>query len=283
MTKQMAIDYAKDRIHVNAVCPGFVETPMIGHIIVDEQLAANLSARHPWNARRHRRCLHYSSAAMSLRGSQGTRSSQMVHIRPSDGLAEEMTDGYHCAAKYTIYSEGFDEGSLGFDDSAGEGLSTVSIGTGLSGRIDVVSASETLEERRKSLSMMEEELLFELDLDGNENIESLRRFLFITVTSSVRAMNRRVRWTTLFDFVRVAAGVSTMNGERLYPNSIVLPDNIRMFPAPPRPHTLGRSACADVVAEADVILLVVSFFSVTPFTVSSCCQDYWIQIPKEKE
>lgn len=50
MTKQMAIDYAKDRIHVNAVCPGFVETPMIGHITADEQLAANVAARHPWNA-----------------------------------------------------------------------------------------------------------------------------------------------------------------------------------------------------------------------------------------
>ncbi|KAK3073585.1 hypothetical protein LTR53_004684 [Teratosphaeriaceae sp. CCFEE 6253] len=50
MTKQMAIDYAKDRIHINAVCPGFVESPMIQYFLEDPEVKAGLSAEHPWNA-----------------------------------------------------------------------------------------------------------------------------------------------------------------------------------------------------------------------------------------
>ncbi|KAK5124913.1 hypothetical protein LTR85_001103 [Meristemomyces frigidus] len=50
MTKQMAIDYAKDRIHVNALCPGFVKSPMITTFI-DEPAAHDLVAsQHPWNS-----------------------------------------------------------------------------------------------------------------------------------------------------------------------------------------------------------------------------------------
>ena len=50
MTKQMAVDYAKDRIHINALCPGFVESPMIAAITADPEAAAGLAAQHPWNA-----------------------------------------------------------------------------------------------------------------------------------------------------------------------------------------------------------------------------------------
>ena len=48
MTKNMAIDYAKDRIHVNCLCPGFVESPMIAGITADPGAKAALDGAHPW-------------------------------------------------------------------------------------------------------------------------------------------------------------------------------------------------------------------------------------------
>jgi len=50
MTKQMAIDYAQDRIHINALCPGFVKTPMITAMIGNSEDESQVSARHPWNS-----------------------------------------------------------------------------------------------------------------------------------------------------------------------------------------------------------------------------------------
>ena len=50
MTKQMAIDYAKDRIHINCLCPGFVESPMIAALTSEAQAKEGLAAAHPWNA-----------------------------------------------------------------------------------------------------------------------------------------------------------------------------------------------------------------------------------------
>ena len=50
MTKQMALDYAKDRIHVNCLCPGFTESPMISSITADTQMRDAIAAQHPWNA-----------------------------------------------------------------------------------------------------------------------------------------------------------------------------------------------------------------------------------------
>lgn len=50
MTRQIAVDYAKDRIHCNALCPGFVETPMIGALQQNQEQRAMLSAAHPWGA-----------------------------------------------------------------------------------------------------------------------------------------------------------------------------------------------------------------------------------------
>lgn len=46
----MALDYAKDRIHINVLCPGFVKTPMIQVFLGDEQSASDLAAAHPWNS-----------------------------------------------------------------------------------------------------------------------------------------------------------------------------------------------------------------------------------------
>lgn len=50
MTKQMALDYAKDRIHVNCLCPGFVESPMISALTADAAVNEQLGASHPWGS-----------------------------------------------------------------------------------------------------------------------------------------------------------------------------------------------------------------------------------------
>ncbi|WPH02637.1 Hypothetical protein R9X50_00550200 [Acrodontium crateriforme] len=50
MTKQMAIDYAEDRIHVNCLCPGFVKSPMIKSFLKDDESEAGLASTHPWNS-----------------------------------------------------------------------------------------------------------------------------------------------------------------------------------------------------------------------------------------
>ncbi|KAK4549337.1 hypothetical protein LTR36_006334 [Oleoguttula mirabilis] len=50
MTKQMAIDYAQDRIHINALCPGFVKSPMIASFINEPDAHNLLASRHPWNS-----------------------------------------------------------------------------------------------------------------------------------------------------------------------------------------------------------------------------------------
>ncbi|CZR50945.1 related to dehydrogenases with different specificities (related to short-chain alcohol dehydrogenases) [Phialocephala subalpina] len=56
LTKQIAIDYAKDKIHCNAVCPSFIDTPLISNITraTDNPIAVGtaqaLVAAHPWGA-----------------------------------------------------------------------------------------------------------------------------------------------------------------------------------------------------------------------------------------
>ncbi|GAB7363478.1 hypothetical protein MBLNU230_g3749t1 [Neophaeotheca triangularis] len=50
MTKQMALDYASDRIHINCVAPGFVESPMIAGITSQPELKTAIEARHPWGS-----------------------------------------------------------------------------------------------------------------------------------------------------------------------------------------------------------------------------------------
>ncbi|KAB8346221.1 hypothetical protein FH972_023266 [Carpinus fangiana] len=48
LTKQVAVEYAKDRIHCNAMCPGFVETALTKRVLASEMLGPMLTAAHPW-------------------------------------------------------------------------------------------------------------------------------------------------------------------------------------------------------------------------------------------
>ncbi|KUJ22738.1 NAD(P)-binding protein [Mollisia scopiformis] len=56
LTKQVAIDYAKNKVHCNAVCPSFIDTPLISKITRDTEnpialgTAQALVAAHPWGA-----------------------------------------------------------------------------------------------------------------------------------------------------------------------------------------------------------------------------------------
>jgi len=49
LTKVAAMEYASEDVRVNAVCPGFVETPMLerGGITTDEEMRAQVEALHP--------------------------------------------------------------------------------------------------------------------------------------------------------------------------------------------------------------------------------------------
>jgi NAD(P)-dependent dehydrogenase (short-subunit alcohol dehydrogenase family) len=49
LTKTAAMEYAEDGVRVNAVCPGFVETPMLeaAGITTDEEMRAGIEALHP--------------------------------------------------------------------------------------------------------------------------------------------------------------------------------------------------------------------------------------------
>jgi NAD(P)-dependent dehydrogenase (short-subunit alcohol dehydrogenase family) len=48
LTKSAALAYSKEGLRVNAVCPGFIETPLLAPITGrNPQLAAEIAARHP--------------------------------------------------------------------------------------------------------------------------------------------------------------------------------------------------------------------------------------------
>jgi NAD(P)-dependent dehydrogenase (short-subunit alcohol dehydrogenase family) len=47
LTRAMAIAYAKDRVRVNVICPGGVDTPMIAPLITDENVRQRFAANHP--------------------------------------------------------------------------------------------------------------------------------------------------------------------------------------------------------------------------------------------
>lgn len=48
LTKQIAIDYARDRIHANALCPGFTKTAQSLDNYVAPEVNAALTAQVPW-------------------------------------------------------------------------------------------------------------------------------------------------------------------------------------------------------------------------------------------
>jgi NAD(P)-dependent dehydrogenase (short-subunit alcohol dehydrogenase family) len=47
LTRNMALDYAGDRIRVNCMCPGFVKTPLLAALLKDPERTARLAALHP--------------------------------------------------------------------------------------------------------------------------------------------------------------------------------------------------------------------------------------------
>ena len=50
MTKQMAIDYAQDRIHINCLAPGATETPMTAPQCSTKEGQEAMANLAPWNA-----------------------------------------------------------------------------------------------------------------------------------------------------------------------------------------------------------------------------------------
>lgn len=48
LTKQVALDYASERIHCNSICPGFLRTAMTQNLQNDPQKQAELDKAHPF-------------------------------------------------------------------------------------------------------------------------------------------------------------------------------------------------------------------------------------------
>ncbi|KAI7563671.1 hypothetical protein KC343_g21695, partial [Hortaea werneckii] len=48
LTKQVALDYAEQRIHCNALCPGFLKTAMTQNLQNDGRLLAEITKAHPF-------------------------------------------------------------------------------------------------------------------------------------------------------------------------------------------------------------------------------------------
>ncbi|MCJ1282469.1 hypothetical protein MMC26_001792 [Xylographa opegraphella] len=48
LTKQIAVEYGKEKIHCNALCPGYLKTPMTEPIYNDPQNRADIEAMTPW-------------------------------------------------------------------------------------------------------------------------------------------------------------------------------------------------------------------------------------------
>ena len=48
LTRQVAVDYAPERIHINAVCPGFLATAMVRHFLEGKETSAMLHSQSPW-------------------------------------------------------------------------------------------------------------------------------------------------------------------------------------------------------------------------------------------
>jgi NAD(P)-dependent dehydrogenase (short-subunit alcohol dehydrogenase family) len=48
LTRQVAVDYGKDKIHVNAICPGIIETAMVKQFTESTEAQKKVLGLHPW-------------------------------------------------------------------------------------------------------------------------------------------------------------------------------------------------------------------------------------------
>jgi NAD(P)-dependent dehydrogenase (short-subunit alcohol dehydrogenase family) len=48
LTRQLAVDFARERININAVCPGFLQTAMVRPFLEDPELNRALHEKSPW-------------------------------------------------------------------------------------------------------------------------------------------------------------------------------------------------------------------------------------------
>ncbi|KAL8824742.1 MAG: hypothetical protein Q9191_004850 [Dirinaria sp. TL-2023a] len=48
LTKQLAVEYAAERIHANCLCPGYLKTPMTEAIYKDDELRTGINGLTPW-------------------------------------------------------------------------------------------------------------------------------------------------------------------------------------------------------------------------------------------
>ncbi|KAL8749952.1 MAG: hypothetical protein Q9184_006606, partial [Pyrenodesmia sp. 2 TL-2023] len=48
LTKQIAVEYGSDKIHCNALCPGYLKTPMTAPIYEDKEMRDGINALTPW-------------------------------------------------------------------------------------------------------------------------------------------------------------------------------------------------------------------------------------------
>jgi len=56
ITKQVAIDYAKDRIHCNSLCPDFVKSAMVDNLIPTDEHERGLGERGGYDSDRGEIC-----------------------------------------------------------------------------------------------------------------------------------------------------------------------------------------------------------------------------------
>lgn len=48
ITRVAAVEYGPDKIHVNAICPGYIETPMTAKIMAANEVHETVVGMHPW-------------------------------------------------------------------------------------------------------------------------------------------------------------------------------------------------------------------------------------------
>jgi NAD(P)-dependent dehydrogenase (short-subunit alcohol dehydrogenase family) len=51
LTKQVALDYAKEKIHCNALCPGFLDSAMTENLKGEEEVREGIERKHPFGER----------------------------------------------------------------------------------------------------------------------------------------------------------------------------------------------------------------------------------------